>query len=144
MVGSIVYGVGICWRQDLELQYQQEEAGGSMDDEKMINMLKGAGPSSDFPLALAEIVHVSKEEFIVRRLHLISPECCWMQPRQLSHYHPPQQGLSELARQREGFGWAHGTTTDRSGLIAVKTTHERCGPFSLCRLEPNVSHKVCS
>ena len=29
----------------------------------------------------------------------------------------------------------------RSG---VKTTHERCGPFSLCRLEPNVSHKVCS
>ena len=29
-------------------------------------------------------------------------------------------------------------------LVCVKTTHERCGPFSLCRLEPNVSHKVCS
>ena len=28
--------------------------------------------------------------------------------------------------------------------LGVKTTHERCGPFSLCRLEPNVSHKVCS
>ena len=27
---------------------------------------------------------------------------------------------------------------------SVKTTHERCGPFSLCRLEPNVSHNVCS
>ena len=28
--------------------------------------------------------------------------------------------------------------------LFVKTTHERCGPFSLCRLEPNVSHNVCS
>ena len=67
VVGSLMYGVGICWRQDLELHYQQEEAEGSMDDEKMINMLKGAGPSSDFPpLALAEIAHVSKEEFIAQ------------------------------------------------------------------------------
>ena len=32
----------------------------------------------------------------------------------------------------------------RSQTKSVKTTHERCGPFSLCRLEPNVSHKVCS
>ena len=73
VVGSLMHGVGICWRQDLEIQhYQQEEAEGSMDDEKMINMLKGAGPNSDLPpLALAEIAHVSKEEFIVRRLHLI-------------------------------------------------------------------------
>ena len=72
VVGSLMYGVGICWRQELELHYQQEEAEGSIDDVKMINMLKGAGPISDLPpLALAEIVHVAKEEFIVRRLHLI-------------------------------------------------------------------------
>ena len=41
-----------------------------------------------------------------------------------------------------------GRSPTDSGLVraanVVKTTHERCGPFSLCRLEPNVSHNVCS
>ena len=67
-----MYGVGICWRQGLELHYQQEELETGMDDEKMVQMLKGAGPCSDLPpLALAEIVDLSEHEFIVRRLHLV-------------------------------------------------------------------------
>ena len=33
VVGSLMYGVGICWRQGLELHYQQEEAEAGMDDE---------------------------------------------------------------------------------------------------------------
>ena len=61
-----------CWRQDLELHYQHEEAEAGMDDAKMIDMLKDAGPCSALPpLALAEVVHVSDDEFIVRRLHLV-------------------------------------------------------------------------
>ena len=72
VVGSLMYGVGMCWRQCLELHYQQEELETGMDDEKMVQMLKSAGPCSDLPpLALAEIVHLSDDEFIVRRLHLV-------------------------------------------------------------------------
>ena len=72
VVGSLMYGVGICWRQCLELHYQQRELETGMDDEKMVQMLKSAGPCSDLPpLALAEIVHLSDDEFIVRRLHLV-------------------------------------------------------------------------
>ena len=43
-----------------------------MDDAKMVQLLRNAGPCSDLPpLALAEIVHLSESEFIVRRLHLV-------------------------------------------------------------------------
>ena len=72
VVGSLMYGVEIYWRQDLELYHQQEELATGMDDEKMVQMLKSAGPCSDLPpLALAEIVDLSEYEFIVRRLHLV-------------------------------------------------------------------------
>ena len=73
VIGSLMYGVGICWRQDLELHYQQRrELEGDMDDLQMVRQLKAAGPCSDLPpLALAEVVHLTKEEFQVRRLHLI-------------------------------------------------------------------------
>ncbi len=72
VVGSLMYGVGICWRQCLELHYQPEELETGMDDEKMVQMLKSAGPCSDLPpLALAEIVDLSDDDFIVRRLHLV-------------------------------------------------------------------------
>ena len=72
VVGSLMYGIGICWRQGLELHYQQEEAEADMNDEKMVQMLKDAGPCADLPpLALAEIVHLSDDAFIVRRLHLV-------------------------------------------------------------------------
>ena len=71
VIGSLMYGVGICWRQDLELHYQHKELAGDMDDEQMVR-LKAAGPCSDLPpLALAEVVHLTDEEFQVRRLHLI-------------------------------------------------------------------------
>ena len=47
-----------------------------------------------------------------------------------------------------GFWWTTNFPPPKEEVIPppeiVKTTHERCGPFSLCRLEPNVSHKVCS
>ena len=68
VIGSLMYGVGICWRQDLELHYQQKELAGGMDDEQMVQQLKAASPCSDLPpLALAEVVHLIQ----VRRLHLI-------------------------------------------------------------------------
>ena len=41
---SLVYGVEICWRQSLELHYQQEELETGMNDERMMQMLKQAGP----------------------------------------------------------------------------------------------------
>ena len=72
VIGSLMYGVGICWRQDLELHYPQKELAGGMDDEQMVQQLKAASPCSDLPpLALAEVVHLTDEEFQVRRLHLI-------------------------------------------------------------------------
>ena len=72
VIGSLMYGVGICWRQDLELHYQQKELEGDMDDVQMVQQLKAAGPCSDLPpLALAEVVHLTDDEFQVRRLHLV-------------------------------------------------------------------------
>ena len=57
---------------EVQLEYQPEELTMGMDDEKMVQMLKSAGPRSDRPpLALAEIVHLTEHEFIVRRLHLV-------------------------------------------------------------------------
>ena len=56
----------------MELHYQQKELAGGMDDEQMVQQLKAASPCSDLPpLALAEVVHLTDEEFQVRRLHLI-------------------------------------------------------------------------
>ena len=55
----------------------------AMNDAKMIDMLKNAEPCFALPLlALAEIVHVSEEEF-ARRLHLIIVDT-WRQ-KWLSH-----------------------------------------------------------
>ena len=57
LVGSLMYGVGLCWQQDLEFHYQQKELGGDMDDEQMVQQLKDAGACSELPpLALAEVV----------------------------------------------------------------------------------------
>ena len=47
--------------------------------------------------------------------------------------------LAEMSAAASTISGVH-----EGGEVPVKTTHERCGPFSLCRLEPNVSHKVCS
>ena len=100
VVGSLMYGVGICWRQDLELHYQQEEAEASMDDVKMIDMLKNARPCSALPpLALGEIVHVSEEKFTVRRLHLIIVDT-WRQ-KWLSHKNVAQL-RSAMREETEG------------------------------------------
>ena len=72
VIGSLMYGVGICWRQDLALHYQQQELEGDMDDLQMVRQLKAAGPCSDLPpLALAEVVHLTDDEFQLRRLHLV-------------------------------------------------------------------------
>ena len=72
VIGSLMYGVGLCWQQDLEFHYQHKELGGDMDDEQMVQQLKAAGPCAELPpLALAEVVHLIDEEFQVRRLHLI-------------------------------------------------------------------------
>ena len=66
VIGSLMYGVGLCWQQDLEFHYQHKELGGDMDDEQMVQQLKAAGPCSELPpLALAEVVHLSDEEFQV-------------------------------------------------------------------------------
>ena len=43
VLGSLMYGVGI-WRQDLELYHQQEELETGMDDAKMVQLLRNAGP----------------------------------------------------------------------------------------------------
>ena len=69
VVGSLMYGAGICWRQSVELHYQEEE----MTDESMVRMLRSsAGPRAHHPpVALAEIVQLDDEVFRVRRLHLI-------------------------------------------------------------------------
>ena len=72
VIGSLMYGVGICWKQSLELHYQQEESEAEMTDEKMVHMIQQAGPCAQLPpLVLAEIVQLQDDEFIVRRLHLI-------------------------------------------------------------------------
>ena len=52
VVGCLMYGVGICWRQSLELHYQQEELETGMNDERMVQMLKQAGPKVFKMLAL--------------------------------------------------------------------------------------------
>ena len=125
VVGSLMYGVGICWRQDLELHYQQEEAEGSMVDVKMINMLKGAGPSSDLPpLALAEIVHVSKEEFIVRE---IAPDHCrYLAPEMAL----PQECCSTTLRDaRRARGPTHQKYHTNSAHGQVRSTST---PSSFC------------
>lgn len=47
VVGCLTDGVGICWRQSLELHYQQEELETGMSDEKMVQRLKQAGPCAE-------------------------------------------------------------------------------------------------
>ena len=72
VIGSLMYGVGLCWQQGLEFHYQHKELGGEMDDEQMVQQLKDAGACSELPpLALAEVVHLIDDDFQVRRLHLI-------------------------------------------------------------------------
>ena len=72
VIGSLMYGVGLCWQQGLEFHYQHKELGGEMDDEQMVQQLKDAGACSELPpLALAEVVHLEDDDFQVRRLHLI-------------------------------------------------------------------------
>ena len=64
VIGSLMYGVGLCWQQDLEFHYQHKELGGDMDDEQMVQQLMAAGSCSELPpLALAEVVHLTDEEF---------------------------------------------------------------------------------
>ena len=55
VVGCLMYGIGICWRQSLEMHYQQDELASDMTDEKMVHMLRhSAGPRADFhPLRLS-------------------------------------------------------------------------------------------
>ena len=43
VIGSLMYGVGLCWQQGLEFHYQHKELGGEMDDEQMVQQLKDAG-----------------------------------------------------------------------------------------------------
>ena len=76
VIGSLMYGVGLCWQQDLEFHYQHKELGGDMEDEQMVQQLKDAGACSELPpLALAEVVHLIDDDFQVRRLHLIMVTC---------------------------------------------------------------------
>ena len=68
----------------------------------------------------------------------------FLHPLGLRHFYDgfsPRAGQHPLVCTR-GLSTARGGSVPR--LVFVKTTHERCGPFSLCRLEPNVSHNVCS
>ena len=72
VIGSLMYGVDLCWQQDLEFHYQHKELGGDMDDEQMVQQLKDAGACSELPpLALTEVVHLIDDDLQVRRLHLI-------------------------------------------------------------------------
>ena len=46
VIGSLMYGVGLCWQQDLEFHYQHKELGGDMDDEQMVQLLKASKDKS--------------------------------------------------------------------------------------------------
>ena len=73
VVGSLTHGLGICWRQTLEMHYQQDELASTMSDEQMVHQLRfSSGPRADLPpLALVEFVQIEAEVFGVRRLHLV-------------------------------------------------------------------------
>ena len=68
-----MYGIGICWRQTLEMHYQQDDLASTMTDEQMVHQLRfSSGPRADLPpLALVEFVQIEAEVFRVRRLHLV-------------------------------------------------------------------------
>ena len=66
IIGSLMYGVDLCWQQDLEFHYQHKELGGDMDDEQMVQQLRDAGACSELPpLALAEVVYLIDDDFQV-------------------------------------------------------------------------------
>ena len=39
VIGSLMYGLGICWRQNLEMHYQNEELDSIVSDSEMIHRL---------------------------------------------------------------------------------------------------------
>ena len=105
VIGSLMYGVGLCWQQGLEFHYQHKELGGEMDDEQMVQQLKDAGACSELPpLALAEVVHLIDDDFQVRRLHLIMVgyTSCWpfRLPQTIVSVRPPSKTTFVRLRKR--------------------------------------------